>query len=131
MTPEAERFLAKADDLLVRAGTMLNVGLFEDAGREAYLAGFHAAQALLFERTGKSAKTHKGVQAEFLRLTRGAGHLDDGLRSFLSTAYNLKSIADYETGTGSSVSPERASAAVAEAGRFAASIRALIDVSDS
>lgn len=36
----------------------------------ACLAGFHAAQAFIFERTGKSVKTHKGVQTELHRLTR-------------------------------------------------------------
>ena len=49
---------------------MLGVDLHEDAGRAAYLASFHAAQALLFDKTGKVFKTHKGVQAEFLRLTK-------------------------------------------------------------
>ncbi|HEX3522373.1 MAG TPA: hypothetical protein VHT52_09830 [Stellaceae bacterium] len=39
----------------------------EDAGRNAYLAAFHAAQALIAERTGKEAKTHKGVHAQFAR----------------------------------------------------------------
>jgi uncharacterized protein (UPF0332 family) len=35
----------------------------EDAGRNAYLAAFHAAQALMAERTGKDGRTHKGVHA--------------------------------------------------------------------
>ena len=47
MTPEARLFLEKAQKLLVRADTMLGVGLNDDAGRTAYLAGFHAAQALI------------------------------------------------------------------------------------
>ena len=32
----------------------------DEAGRAAYLAGFHAAQALISERTGRVAKTHDG-----------------------------------------------------------------------
>jgi uncharacterized protein (UPF0332 family) len=44
---------------------MLGVGLSEDAGRNAYLAGFHAAQAFLFDSTGKAFKSHRGVQREF------------------------------------------------------------------
>ena len=56
MTPEAKRFLEKAHKLLAEADTMLGVGLNEAAGRTAYLAGFHAAQALIFERTGKVLK---------------------------------------------------------------------------
>lgn len=70
MSPEACRFLQKAEQLLDRAGVMLGVGLNEDAGRAAYLAGYHAAQALIFESIGKVFKSHNGVQSEFLRLTK-------------------------------------------------------------
>jgi uncharacterized protein (UPF0332 family) len=42
---------------------MLAVGLNEDVGRSAYLAGFHAAQAFLFETTGRVFKKHASVQA--------------------------------------------------------------------
>jgi uncharacterized protein (UPF0332 family) len=50
MTPEADRFLAKAHKHLDRARVTLGVDLHEGAGRAAYLASFHAAQASLFER---------------------------------------------------------------------------------
>jgi hypothetical protein len=36
------------------------------AGRTAYLAGFHAAQALISERTGRTVKTHRGVNTAFI-----------------------------------------------------------------
>jgi uncharacterized protein (UPF0332 family) len=42
----------------------------DEAGRAAYLAGLHAAQALIFERTSKVIKRHRGVQNELRRLTR-------------------------------------------------------------
>jgi uncharacterized protein (UPF0332 family) len=58
VTPEARRFLAKAQVLLEHATTMLGVSLNEDAGRAAYLAGFHAAQAFIFENTQKVFKSH-------------------------------------------------------------------------
>lgn len=64
MTPEAERYLAKARLTLDHGRTMLTVNLTEDAGRAAYLAGYRAAQALIFERTGKATKTHKGAQRD-------------------------------------------------------------------
>src|SRR5271156_6375588 len=41
-------FLEKSRDLLERADTMMGVGLTDDAGRAAYLAGLHAAQAFIF-----------------------------------------------------------------------------------
>ena len=53
MTPEADRFLQTAQKHLERARIMLSVGLNEDTGRAAYLAGFHAAQAFIFEKIGK------------------------------------------------------------------------------
>jgi uncharacterized protein (UPF0332 family) len=66
VTPQAARFLDKA------------------AGRTAYLAVYHAAQALIFERTRKVLKTHAGVQTEFLKLTRDDLSVDGELRGFLS-----------------------------------------------
>lgn len=75
MTPESSRFLAKAREHLERAAVMLRVGLPDDAGRAAYLAAFHAAQAFIFEGTGKVIKTHNGVQAEFMRQDQGRSTL--------------------------------------------------------
>ncbi len=34
----------------------------DEAGRAAYLAGLHAAQALNVESTGNTVKSHRGVQ---------------------------------------------------------------------
>lgn len=77
---------------------MLSVGLNEDAGRAAYLAGLHAAQALIFENTGVAMRRHSGVQREFARLIKDDPRFDGALRGFLGRTYNLKAIADYETG---------------------------------
>lgn len=118
MTPEAALFLSKAQRLLKEAEAMLGIGLFEAAGRSAYLAAFQAAQAYISESTGRVAKTHKGVHTEFQRLTAADLHLAHELRSFLSRAYNLKAIADYETHPDQEVTAERAAQALAEAGRF-------------
>lgn len=126
MTPQAARFLEKAEKLLAEAGIMLGAGLYDAAGRTAYLAGFHAAQALIFERLGKVFKTHNGVQTEFLRLTKDDIKFDVALRAFLSRSFNLKSIADYETGPGSEVSAERAKAAIEECKHFVAYVGAIV-----
>jgi uncharacterized protein (UPF0332 family) len=61
MMEAAARFLAKARRLLRQAEVVASVGENEAAGRAAYLAGYHAAQALIFERDGKVLKTHNGV----------------------------------------------------------------------
>ena len=106
---------------------MLDINLNEAAGRTAYLAGFHAAQALISEKTGHAVKTHGGVKTEFHRLVRGDTRVDDELRAFLGFAYNLKAIADYQTGHGSEVSPELATEAIETAKRFVAKMAELID----
>lgn len=124
MTPQAAHFLKKAQVLLAQADTMLGVALNDAAGRNAYLAGFHAAQAYIFERMGKVFKTHNGVQTEFLRLTKADPRIDVELRPFLASPYDLKAIADYETGPGSEISPVRAAEAVETGKRFVAHIGA-------
>jgi len=129
VTPQAARFLEKAGKLLAEADTMVKIGLNDAAGRTAYLAGYHVAQAFIFERLRKVFKTHSGVQSEFLRLTKDDPRVDPVLRSFLSRAYNLKTAADYETGPGSEISPERAAQAVETGKRFVAHIAGLISAS--
>ncbi len=109
---------------------MLAAGLNDAAGRTAYLAAFHVAQAFIFERNGKAVKTHNGVQTEFLRLTRTNARLSQHLRTFLSVAYNLKSIADYETDPSLVLSTERATESLAMATQFVDAVSALVETSD-
>ena len=70
MTPEIGELLDKARDCLARARIILAAGVGEDAGRDAYLAGFHAAQAVIRARTGRTAKTHRGVHRTLSQLAR-------------------------------------------------------------
>jgi uncharacterized protein (UPF0332 family) len=109
VTPEAKEHLDKARQCLTRARTILAAGIGEDAGRNAYLAAFHAAQALIAERTGKDAKTHKSEP-----------RLSIELRQFLAQAYDIKSIADYGLGPDTDVPLDRAGAAIDTAEEFVA-----------
>jgi uncharacterized protein (UPF0332 family) len=99
----------------------------DEAGREAYLAGLHAAQALIVESTGTLVKSHKGVQRELGRLTKDDPHIDTELRAFLGRTYNLKAIADYVAGPGSEVSPEEATDALNTSKRFVERMVELIE----
>lgn len=90
----------------------------DEAGRAAYLAGLHAAQALIVERTGLVVKSHKGVHRELARLTKDTPDLSRALTSFLGRTYNLKAIADYEYGPDSEVSHDSAAEAIVEARQF-------------
>ena len=60
MTPEAQRSLEKVAQCLSTARAELAINLSSEAGRNAYLAAFHAARAFIFERTGKIVKRHQG-----------------------------------------------------------------------
>lgn len=126
MKPETAAFLAKANELIQRAPALLAQDFTDEAGRAAYLAGFHAAQALIFERRGRTPKTHSGVQAEFALLARDEATIDRDLRAFLGRAYNLKAIADYETGPGSKVSAKQAAEAIMTATLFVAAVTGLL-----
>jgi uncharacterized protein (UPF0332 family) len=114
--PETDLYLEKSRDLLGRAETMMRTGLTDDAGRTAYLPGLHAA--FIFETNGRVYKKHSGIQREFSRLVRADARVDDALRTFLSRTYQLKAIADYETGPGSHVSVETATEAIQTARRL-------------
>jgi len=126
LTPEAAAHLDKAQVFLVRARVILAAGVAEDAGRDAYLAAFHAAQALIAERTGTEPKTHKGTHVQFARLTREESRLDPELRRFLLQSYDIKAIADYDTGPDAIVSPETAAVAISTAERFVECIAGLL-----
>jgi uncharacterized protein (UPF0332 family) len=117
VTPEAACFLFKARELLLRAQEMLE-DWPDEAGRACYLAAFHAAQALIFENTGRVAGPHAEVQAQFGRLVRKDPTCDAGLGLFLGRTYNLKVITDYEADPGAGIAPEYAALAVERSGQL-------------
>ena len=128
MKPESVNFLRKSRRFLEKAQALLDLNHWPDeAGRAAYLAGLHAAQAFLFETTGHIYKKHSSVQGEFGRLVKGNPCVDDELRAFLPQTYRLKAIADYEAGPGATVPLETARAALATARRFVDCVAGLID----
>lgn len=95
--------------------------------REAYLAAFHAVEAYLFDRTGKPAKTHRGLRSEFGRLARNDPRIDREFLTFLAEAYEYKSIADYGVGPLShSVTAEGARSAIDTAARLIDCITVLL-----
>ncbi len=87
--------MATARRHLSHARIILAAGVAEVAGREAYLAGYHAALAYVFAVTGKVAKTHAGLRTEFARVSRTDARLDFGFVRFLAEGYELKVLADY------------------------------------
>ena len=126
MTLTAVDILAVADEALSEARTVLNAGVTRQAARLAYQAQFHAAQAFIFERTGKIAKTHKGVNVQFHKLATAEPSIEPQLAGTLSTAYHYKEIVDYELGVRRPIPTEEASMALATAEHFVAEIKRVL-----
>jgi uncharacterized protein (UPF0332 family) len=127
LTPEAQGHLTKAKEELAKARRVLDeLSYGDEAGRLAYLAAFHAAQALIAERTSRTAKTHAGVHSQFHLLTKDDARIDADLRHFLSDAFDLKTVSDYGVGPDATVSKAEANAAITVATRFVGRISEIL-----
>jgi uncharacterized protein (UPF0332 family) len=125
--PQTAAFLTKSREFLDKAHDLFGAHHWPDeAGRASYLAGLHAAQALIFETTGELRKRHSTVQGEFARLVKDDPRFDAELRAFLPRTHNLKAIADYQTGPGSQVTVEQAQEAIKTAERFVGVITSIL-----
>jgi uncharacterized protein (UPF0332 family) len=94
---EAIDQLAAANRALAKAAAMMTFPLYDEAGRQAYYAMFHAAHALVVERGFKPAKTHRGLWQLFARVAHAEPAPIQELVSSLTTNHQLKWVADYET----------------------------------
>ncbi len=127
MKPETAQYLDKARQALKEARATAGIELGEAAARAAYLAVFHAAQAMIFERDAKVPKTHRGVHAQFSRLARNEPTLGTELSRFLSRAYDFKAVADYEIGPDATVPLAEAISATDAAENFVGRIADLLE----
>ncbi|HMF07289.1 MAG TPA: HEPN domain-containing protein, partial [Methylocella sp.] len=116
--PEAADYLKRARQLLEEARAIAAIDLPGAAGRTAYLAAYHAAQALIFDRTGNAAKSHTGARSEFARLTKYDPRIDRAFTTFLARAYSLKEIAEYGVGHSAGVTVAQAEQAIETARHF-------------
>ena len=126
MTPEAADSLLTARRHLADATAIAAMGIAYVAAREAYLGAFHAAEALLNDRTGKIAKTHRGVRSEFARLAKSEPSIDPSFTRFLAEAYELKSVADYGMQPATKITADGALETIQTASRLVDCIEALL-----
>jgi uncharacterized protein (UPF0332 family) len=124
---EAAAFIEKAEASLRAARLSVGLAVQEpslagEAARQAYYAAFHAAQALIYERTGKVSKTHKGTHHQFHLHTQSDG-FDPACTVFLKEGFGLKSTSDYESDPGMTVSAGAANEAIAAAEWFVSVVR--------
>ena len=119
MKPEAADYLGKARHCLASAKTIAAAAVPDVAAREAYLAVYHAAEAYIFERTDKAAKTHRGVRSQFNRLAQHERRIGRDLLDFIDEGYQFKAIADYGIGPAiDAISAADATSAIDTAERF-------------
>jgi uncharacterized protein (UPF0332 family) len=119
VTPEVADYPAKAREHLSKARNLSGVLHYNDeAARAAYLAGFHAAQALIFARTGKVPKTHSGLRTTYAQLAADEPRLDQGFTRFLARAYTFKEVTDYGVGSQGTVSAADAEEMIEDAVRL-------------
>jgi uncharacterized protein (UPF0332 family) len=126
VTPEANDYLDEARDDLDDARKIVAIHLAKVAARSAYYAAFHAAEALIIERTGKVAKTHSGVRTEFARLLKDTPGDGRAMLTFLAQGYKYKEIGDYGVGRSAVVTDEGANDAIDNAARFLERVTALL-----
>ncbi len=131
MKPATHEYLQAADRSLEKGPIVQGFGIFDETGRHAYYAMFHAAQATILERTNRIAKTHKGVSRQFHLMCMSDPLLGTELSSALSRAYQFKEMADYDVGTIPSVSTEEATAALDTAKKVVARVRQVIEAGDT
>jgi uncharacterized protein (UPF0332 family) len=93
------------------------------AAREAYLASFHAAQAILFERKGAAPKTHGGVHGASGQLALSEPRLGRRLGRVLNKAFLDKQVADYAIDR--DIEPSEAEEALRNAKEFVGTIEAV------
>ncbi|HWA23639.1 MAG TPA: hypothetical protein VG735_14690 [Caulobacterales bacterium] len=70
------------------------------------MAGLHAANALIFERTDAPPKAHRGANIVFARLAQDEPAISEHLRGFLGRYYVLKDVSDYGLAPGSNITPD-------------------------
>jgi uncharacterized protein (UPF0332 family) len=111
---------------LTDARAVATLGITYIAGPEAYLTAYHATEAILHHRTGRIAKTHRGLGTEFARLARTEPRINAEFVRFLANAYEIKSVADYGAEPEANVSMEDACVTIETASRLTDCIAGLI-----
>jgi uncharacterized protein (UPF0332 family) len=124
--PETADYLAKARECLDAAIKINAFPLPQVAAKEAYLAAFHAAHALIFESTGKVVKSHGGMRTMFALVAKDDPRIDRTFASLLGRAYKFKEVADYAVGSQGVVTVAEAQDVIDIAQRFVDTITGLL-----
>ncbi|HLB81281.1 MAG TPA: HEPN domain-containing protein [Dongiaceae bacterium] len=115
MTDEQTALVAKAEENIRAARTLMREGFAEIAASRAYYAMFYLAGAMLLERDLRF-KTHAGLQGAFGREITQRGILPVELHSWLLDAAKSRNVSDYWTIRG--VTRDEAATHIDRAERF-------------
>lgn len=126
MTPEAEASLVRARRDLDEARMVAALPLARAAARSAYYAAFHASEAFIVDRTGRIAKTHRGVHSEFARLIKDRAEDDRRLGRTLPDGYRYKELADYSVDPDAVITDRDAAEMIDAATRFVVRVTELL-----
>jgi uncharacterized protein (UPF0332 family) len=111
---------------VVEARAILGIGLQRVAARSAYYATFHAAEAMIFETSGRVVKTHSGVRTTFSNIAKDNARLGADLGKILAKGYEYKEISDYGTNPRSTISRADDEEAIAGAELFVQRVEAAL-----
>jgi uncharacterized protein (UPF0332 family) len=125
--PEARDAMEQARRCLDTARLIADRPVPEVVGKLAYLAAYHAANALIASRRGKVARTHTGTRTVLAELAREDARISVEFRQFLAAAYEMKALSDYGRASRGPVAPEEAQDAIATAERMIAAIQGILE----
>lgn len=100
MTPDVRNEIvryriAKARQLLVEIGKMMEMGMWNSAVNRMYYACFHSASAVLI-RYGIESRTHKGLRQNFNANMVRSGFVAPDDARILMRIYDKRQAADYD-----------------------------------
>ncbi len=122
MNRESDYYLEKARRDLDEARKIMQISLPNVAARSAYYAVFHAAEAVIFDKTGRVAKTHRGVRVEFARVSKDDPRFPTTMTAFLAKVYGYKEISDYNVDPDVIITMQDAEDAILGAEQFVNSV---------
>ncbi len=82
---------------------------------------------MLFERTGRIAKTHSGLRTALAQVLDRRSEADRGLLTFLARACKYKELGDYAVGRAAAVNNADAAELIQIAGRLLATVTERLD----
>lgn len=119
-------WIEQADQKIVVAQKLLNLGYYDDATSRAYYGMFYAAKAALLS-IDIDTKTHAGVLNQFSQHFIKTGQIDKSFGRMLALVMQARETSDYSPEI--DVSQANAEAIMEDARTFVAQVKASLNIS--